>query len=422
MRSAMKTAAASIIASTTVRETQRMFAATLRTLRGGPRIYYFHDVGDPYSHLTVQLIDRLAAAYNVEVAAHLVSRPDPSAAPDIPRLSSYAIEDARLLAAAHQLSFSGCAPLAEEKVKLAEANLAQASPVEFGKLAFEIGEALWSGGQISGMAGDPASTIAAGDALRARLGHYLGATFYFEGEWYWGVDRLPHLEKRLERRRQGAALVRQFEANNEARKVHTGSIDFFLSFRSPYTYLATPRIQQMAEQTGAVLRLRFVLPMVMRGLPVPPPKRLYIVRDAKREAERLGMPFGRIADPVGAGAERGLAVLHHAMRDDRGPKFVESFLRGVFAEGIDAATDKGLRAIAARAGVTHSEVEAAVADSSWREVAEANRAALFSLGLWGVPSFRVNGERAHWGQDRIWAVERDLMKPFLDDKNGGESA
>jgi 2-hydroxychromene-2-carboxylate isomerase len=62
----------------------------------------------------------------------------------------------------------------------------------------------------------------------------------------------------------------------------------------------------------------------------------------------------------------------------------------------------------ARAGLSASQVEAALADSSWRSVAEANRAELFDLGLWGVPSFRVQGREAHWGQDRLWAVERDL--------------
>jgi 2-hydroxychromene-2-carboxylate isomerase len=149
--------------------------------------------------------------------------------------------------------------------------------------------------------------------------------------------------------------------------------------------------------------------MVMRGLPVPRVKRLYIMRDAKREAERLGPPFGRAVDPVGRGVERGLAVLHHAMADGRGPAFTASFLRGVFAEGIDAADDKGLARLAERAGITAPQINAALADSSWRAVAESHRKELFDLGLWGVPSFQVDGCDAHWGQDRLWAVERDLM-------------
>ena len=32
---------------------------------------------------------------------------------------------------------------------------------------------------------------------REALGHYLGGTLYYAGEWYWGIDRLPYLEERL---------------------------------------------------------------------------------------------------------------------------------------------------------------------------------------------------------------------------------
>jgi 2-hydroxychromene-2-carboxylate isomerase len=41
-------------------------------------------------------------------------------------------------------------------------------------------------------------------------------------------------------------------------------------------------------------------------------------------------------------------------------------------------------------------------------VAEANRSAMFALGLWGVPSFHV-GNTAVWGQDRLWAVQEVLL-------------
>jgi 2-hydroxychromene-2-carboxylate isomerase len=239
--------------------------------------------------------------------------------------------------------------------------------------------------------------------------------FYFEGEWYWGVDRLHFLEERL----HAAGLARAKgplkpiapvkDVAFPPTKATGATLDYFLSFRSPYTYLAVPRVRRLAEHYGATLRLRFVLPMVMRGLPVPAPKRLYIMLDTKREAERLGMPFGTIVDPVGKGAERGLAVLHHAIQAGKGPEFVESFLRGVFAEGIDAASDAGLDKLAARAGLDHNLVQRALKDESWRKVAEANREELFALGLWGVPSFRVNQNRPHWGQDRLWAVEQDLQ-------------
>ena len=234
--------------------------------------------------------------------------------------------------------------------------------------------------------------------------------FAFEGEWYWGLDRLPFLEDRLARIRPGGIrFLDRREVTLEKRTVPEGSVlEAFVSLRSPYTYIAIPRLTALAEATGAQLRLRPVLPMVMRGLPVPLPKRLYILRDAKREAERLGLPFGKVSDPVGAPVERGMAVLFAAMDQGRGPDFLLSFLQGVFAQGVDAGTDDGLLLLCQRAGISAEAMSAALKDEGWREPAEANRAAMLEAGLWGVPSFRVNGRLAHWGQDRLWAVEDDL--------------
>jgi 2-hydroxychromene-2-carboxylate isomerase len=169
-----------------------------------------------------------------------------------------------------------------------------------------------------------------------------------------------------------------------------------------------PRVRRLAAHYGATLRLRFVLPMVMRGLPVPRAKRLYILHDTKREADRLGMRFGRVVDPVGPPVERGLAVLHRAAHAGKGEAFLESFLQGVFADGIDAGGEDGLSRLAQRAGLDDAFVAAALDDASWRAVAQANREELLALGLWGVPSFRVGSLPAHWGQDRLWAVQADL--------------
>ena len=143
---------------------------------------------------------------------------------------------------------------------------------------------------------------------------------------------------------------------------------------------------------------------------MPRAKRIYITLDTKREAQRLGLPFGRIVDPVGVGVERGLAVLHHAIGAGRGAQFAQSFLQGACADGIDATTDAGLQAMAARAGLAAEAVGAALADDGWRAVAEANRQEMLAAGLWGVPSFRVDAGAAVWGQDRLWVVEGSLKE------------
>jgi len=347
-----------------------------------PVVRYFHCVSDPYSLLAAQVLPKLEAAYAIRIERFLVGPPAAEAAPEAAMLAAWAMRDSARLAKAHGLDWR---PLPESAADVAAA------------------EAEFVGG------GDLEDARARGAAELAEAGHYLPAVFAFEGECTWGVDRLPHLEARLAPfRRAAAPVVRQLEAGDAPGAAGGVTLDFFLSFRSPYTYVAAARVRRLAERHGATLRLRPVLPMVMRGLAVPRDKRMYIVRDTKREAERLNIPFGRICDPVGAGVERGLAVLHRAVALGKGPAFAESFLAGAFSEAVDATTDTGMMLLAERAGLAAGDVAAGLADESWRAEAEANRAEMFALGLWGVPSFRVGTRPPHWGQDRLWAVEEDL--------------
>jgi 2-hydroxychromene-2-carboxylate isomerase len=157
------------------------------------------------------------------------------------------------------------------------------------------------------------------------------------------------------------------------------------------------------------VNLRYVLPMVMRGLPVPREKRMYIVFDTAREARMRGIPFGRLNDPVGKPTERGLALMPLALAQGKGESYVLSFMQGVWAEGLDAGSDTDLRKIVERAGLLWTQAKEALDLNEWRMVAEANRSAMFALGLWGVPSFHV-GNTAVWGQDRLWAVQEAICR------------
>jgi 2-hydroxychromene-2-carboxylate isomerase len=285
-----------------------------------------------------------------------------------------------------------------------------------------IGDLLWAGDDAA-LARLPlaapdatAAAVAAGGAERLRLGHYLGGMLNYDGQWYWGADRINHLEERLagEGRdsQPGAPMLAPYLGMKLGPKPagdRKATIEMWFSFRSPYSWIAFPRVVQLARHYGVTLTLRPILPMVMRGLPVPPIKSFYIVTDTKRQADRAGLPFMPISDPVGPGAERALAVLHHVAPLGLGEAFAESALRGAWTEAIPLADDAGLAKVAERAGVSAAQVAAALADERWRVAAEDNRAALFDAGLWGAPTYRVNGGPAHWGQDRLWTLEEDLL-------------
>lgn len=403
---------------------RRSLASLPRRVKGGPvTVCYFHQADDPYAHLAVQAAKELAARYRIRLVPHLVPPPDDSAAPERARLEAWSRVDAETLAQRHGLAFA--AAVAPDPANINTANAALAAALDapdFFERAERIGAALWSG-DAHALANFPAASakevharMKSGAALRKKYRHYLGATFFFESEWYWGVDRLHFLETRLKKmrleNRPSSGFIVPPVRIACTKKPANGTkpvLEFFLSFRSPYTAIAIQRVRKLAKHYGADLRLRFVLPMVMRGLPVPPAKRIYITLDTKREADLCGAPFGKVVDPVGKPTERGLAVLHQAIAEGKGEAFAESFLTGVFAHGIDAGSDAGLAAIASRAGVSAETVKRALADESWRKVAEANRTEMFAKGIWGVPSFRVNDGPVIWGQDRLWQIEDQLI-------------
>ena len=388
---------------------RRFIFALLR--QGRRQVIYFHQADDPYSHLAVQVLAELRQRYDIDLIPMLVGPPPDSAAPEREKLMAYARLDASRLAQAHGLEAP--AFLAQPPADLlAQATRALAATIRNGRFVEDapaISAALWRGDDVATHSAiDPQAMIQQGNETRERLGHYLGAMFYFEGEFYWGIDRLHYLEARLGR--QDAIIPAREAVLGPVPKFKSKPvIDFWFSIRSPYSWLSFSAVRRLAHHYGAELKLNFVLPMVMRGLAVPPIKSRYITFDNIREAQRLGIAFGPIVDPVGAGAERALAVLHHAVPLGCGEAFAEAALSGCWSRGIDLSTDKGLRQVAREAGIGDDLVDRALADGSWRQTVADHRQALFDAGLWGVPSFRVNGRPAHWGRDRIWMLEQDLL-------------
>jgi len=413
----------------------RHAAAELRRkVTGGKRaVDFYFDLADPWSFLAAQAAQRLAAAYpDVEVLFHLVSPPAADVDPAPTLRPHHALRDATELAAHYDLEFPGKKPLEAGSLRKGGQILIKPRPdAEQLRIAIELGRALWTNDQkaltaMMGQYGTEASGaiapyLATAYSSLRKAGHYQGAMFAYGGDWYWGIDRLPYLEARL---REDTATspppvvnVRP-EAERPPEKLSSAAgklpLEFWFSFRSPYSYLALGRTAELASRFDVELRIRPILPMVTRGLQVPREKRFYIVRDAHREAERLGIPFGELCDPLGKGVENALAISKLAI--ERGPAvglaFLESAARGAWAEAKDLANYVDLREIVERAGLDWNDARAAMADESWRVWVGDNAADLDGAGLWGVPSWRA-GDFATWGQDRLPMLADRLRRHFL---------
>lgn len=407
----------------------------LRRIKGAPHVIdFFHQVDDAYSHLAIEAIEALGERYDVEFRFHLVGRTDRLHAPEPELLADYARRDCSWVAPHYGLDFpADAAKPAPEPVKRVERMLAPLTGnPRFAEAARDAGRALWRGDDeaIERMQarfpaasnGEVEGALTAGNALRSRRRHYSGGMFWYAGEWYWGVDRLHLLERRLAA--LGADRSESVTPRFDRPALDAGSVaddgrlslEIYPSLRSPYTAIIFEKSIELARSVGVPVTVKPVMPMVMRGVPAPAAKGMYITMDALREAESLGVPFGNLFDPIGRPVERGFSLWPFANARGRGAEFIASFLRAAFVEGRRTGTDEGIRRVVEDVGLSFEEARASLDTDDWRKELEDNRREMYDeLGLWGVPSYRLRGPDGEsdlcvWGQDRLWLVAAEIRR------------
>ncbi|MFW2421324.1 MAG: 2-hydroxychromene-2-carboxylate isomerase [Porticoccaceae bacterium] len=204
------------------------------------------------------------------------------------------------------------------------------------------------------------------------------------------------------------------------------SVDVFWSFRSPYSYFVTPDLIRLRQDFDVDLHLRPVLPIAVRAketLFSADQRRVqYIIRDASRRAEFLGMKYGFPSpDPIVQDLKTfevaesqpyifrltGLGI--EAARRGRGVEFAYQISHLIWSG--EPGWDKGdkLDKATAAAGLDLAELDAAILAEDPRPKIEANHAALEAAGHWGVPTMVLDDE-PFFGQDRVdtlrWRLEK----------------
>ncbi len=373
----------------------------------------------------VQVLPDIASRFAIELKPFVVEKLPANMYPDPVRYEAYSIIDASRLARLYGLGFSLDATV-PDRLAVAMANRYLANKQDdpaFFTLAAEIGAALWRKDlnavrSICGLADVGEQDLENNEKMLRELGHYASASLYYAGEFYVGIDRLDHLERRLNALGLGDEQV-DFEVHRHWRRelgelertIAGQTVDVFFSVRSPFSYLGVELITELAKKTGVGLNLMPVLPMMMRGMKVPRAKGRYILADTAREAYIEGVDFGTICDPLGTATWRAMGIGFAIMDDaqsgtgEQGQAlaFFRSFMRGVWSQGIDGTTDKGLAKILKNAGLDAVWVGKALSREETEKRANENREEMFRSGSWGVPTFRAGGE-TFWGQDRMWAI------------------
>lgn len=213
-------------------------------------------------------------------------------------------------------------------------------------------------------------------------------------------------------------------------------VDLFWSFRSPYCYLAGPRLVRLTETNDVAVALRPVMPLVFRYpdyMPsLPKPYARYFERDVIRVAEHLGESLvGPDADPdpVAMDPMTGKAKADQphifrltrlgveAERRGQGLAFARVVSRLIFGKG-GRGWNKGDRLARSveTAGFDLAELDRAVTNDSagCDAIIAENGRALEAAGHWGTPTMVFEGE-PFFGQDRIdlliWRMKQRGLEP-----------
>ena len=392
-------------------------------------VYYFHQVNDPYSHLCAQILKPLIDEYDINLIPLVVDLPPESSTPEPQMYQQHSVKDATMIAPYFNLDFK---PLTNEiddqTVRLAQSILINTEPEMFADHAVRVGELIWSknSDELNNMSNKKelipddklSSILEKNDRTRKKMGHYFGGVFAYEGECYWGIDRLPYLEKRLNelgaKNNHRDWLIVKNESpcseNNQEPKLY---IDIYWSLRSPYSYLAMKPLAKLRDKYNVELRYKIILPMVMRGMQINPEKGIYIIKDCKRIAEEHNIPFGNIIDPVGKAVERCYSMFEYAKDNHKEEEYLHGFAKSVWAEGKHGYLDSSLQKIINEIGLDWKEAKTVLDSPEWKADTTHNRETLFSLGKWGVPTISLVSSAEEnlltvWGQDRIWLIEETI--------------
>ena len=191
-------------------------------------------------------------------------------------------------------------------------------------------------------------------------------------------------------------------------------IEFWFDFSSPYSYLASERIDELAAKYDRRIKWRPVMlgaAFKASGLPLlltVPLKGEYSKRDIERSARFMGVPYKfppkfPLATLVAA---RGYYWLH-GQDCVRAREFAHAVFRAYWVDGRDISEGSGVLAIAAGLGIDGEAFTAAVASPEIKDRVKQETDAAIARGMFGAPYFMVDGE-PFWGADRLPQIDKWL--------------
>jgi len=189
---------------------------------------------------------------------------------------------------------------------------------------------------------------------------------------------------------------------------------FYFDFTSPYSYLASEKIDALAEKFGRKVQWRPVLlGAIFKALgTVSLVKQSgmadYSVKDFARSARFLGLPYAHPAVfPALTVAPARAYYWLHGQDCALARSFAHEVFRAYFVEGRDISAAPVVQELAAKVGAGGTALADGLSDPAIKERLRAETDAALAHGAFGAPWIIVDNE-PFWGADRLPQIERWL--------------
>jgi 2-hydroxychromene-2-carboxylate isomerase len=203
------------------------------------------------------------------------------------------------------------------------------------------------------------------------------------------------------------------------------SVDFFLDYRSPFSYLANTQIGKLGARIAyKPIDILAVMKLVNnQPSPACPPKARYAMTDAVRSAKHYKVPFSPNLKHFQALKEKridgallsriAIAAQELGMFDAVNNALFEALWAGT----DDLVSEEGRKAFLERVGDTHGELSDLAASPRVKHQLDQLGEEAAKRGVFGVPTFFV-GDDQFFGADRLSFVKESLAA----NKQTGEMA
>lgn len=188
-------------------------------------------------------------------------------------------------------------------------------------------------------------------------------------------------------------------------------IDFYFDFTSPYGYLMSEKIDDLAAQFERQVRWHPIsLGVIFKATGSQPPvnvplKGPYTLRDFERSARFLGVPYhhpSRFPVPTQAA---GRVFYWLQDRDETlALCFAHAVYRAFFVEDRDISSPEIVLDIAEELNIDRAELQGALEESAVKARFNTATAEAIERGVFGSPYILI-GEEAFFGVDRLPQIE-----------------